>query len=58
MYVKGVTKNHTASKMELLVTLVNSFQSLINVTMNYILDIAGSYICYCHNEPMNQTLKQ
>ena len=44
--------------MELLVTMINGFHLLINVTMNYILDLVGSCIWNCHNIPINQTLKQ
>ena len=58
MCIKGIARIPTTSKMELLVTLANDFQSLTNVAMNSILDVVGSYICYCHNILMNQTLKQ
>ena len=37
--------------------MFNGCQPLNNVTMNYILDVAGSHICYCHNIPTQQTLK-
>ena len=33
--------SHTTSKIELLVTLVNSFQLLMNVIINSIVDVAG-----------------
>ena len=54
-YIKRITRIPIISKIELLVTLVNDFQSLTNVTMNYILSVAGSCICYCHNIPINET---
>ena len=57
-YISKVKLAPTTYKMELLVKMVIGFQPLTNVTMNYILDVAGSSIFYCHNIPMNQTLKQ
>ena len=38
---RGLSRTYSASKMELYVTLVNSFQSLTNVTKTSILDVAG-----------------
>ena len=58
IYIKDIT-SPTTSKIELLATIVNGyFQLLINVTMNYIVDVTGSHICYCHNLPMSDTLEQ
>ena len=47
IYIKGITP--TTSKMEILMTMVNGCQLLTNVRKNYILDVTGSHICYCHN---------
>ena len=38
---RGICTAPTTSKMELFVTLLNDFQSLTNVTKNYILDVMG-----------------
>ena len=38
---RGICRAHATSKIELFATLVNSFQSLTNVTKNYILDFMG-----------------
>ena len=38
---RGICRAPATSKMELFVTLLNDFQSLTNVTKNYILDVMG-----------------
>ena len=38
---RGICRAPATSKMELFVTLLNSFQLLTNVTKNYILDVMG-----------------
>ena len=39
--VRGTCRSPATSKMKLFVTLLNGFQSLTNVTKNYILDVMG-----------------
>ena len=38
---RGICRASATSKIELFVTLLNDFQSLTNVTKNYILDVMG-----------------
>ena len=38
---RGICRAQETSKIELFVTLFNGFQSLTNVTKNYILDVMG-----------------
>ena len=38
---RGICRAQATSKIELFVTLFNGFQSLTNVTKNYILDVMG-----------------
>ena len=38
---RGICRAPATSKMELFVSLLNNFQSLTNVTKNYILDVMG-----------------
>ena len=38
---RGICRAPATSKMELFVNLLNNFQSLTNVTKNYILDVMG-----------------
>ena len=38
-FFRGICTPSTTSKMELFVTLLNGFQSLTNVTKNYILNV-------------------
>ena len=38
---RGVSRTDATSKMELFVTLVNSFKSLTNVAKTSVLDVAG-----------------
>ena len=38
---RGICRAPMTSKMELFVTLLDDFQSLTNVTKNYILDVMG-----------------
>ena len=40
-YFWGICRAPTTSNMELFMTLLNGFQSLTNVTKNYILDVMG-----------------
>ena len=57
IYIKRITSPHNIKDRDPFDN-VNGSQPLTNVTMNYILDITGSHICYCHIIPVNQTLKQ